>query len=187
MTQKLAQEEANFESEITCKLKDQEFLQLVNNRDKFFENIYQSSFKPTCFADQVSLPQVYEDILFGLINGYKSTLQAFSKFYKRKIQVCDFELLKKEKLIKELTAKIDHINNRDKVFKEQLKKFEENFEKFDKIIHVFEQDYTILKSQRDDSIKEYLSNIALKLKIIKNEMNVTFDDYKFANPEKLTD
>lgn len=51
MGHKLAQDEAHFESAITCKLKDQEFFQLVNNRDKFFENIYQTSFKPTCFAD----------------------------------------------------------------------------------------------------------------------------------------
>ena len=55
------------------------------------------------------------------------------------------------------------------------------------MITVFEEDYTILKSQREDSIKEYISNIAYNLTVIANKMKVTFDDNKFTNQEKLND
>ena len=68
-----------------------------------------------------------------------------------------------------------------------MKKFEDNFKKFSEMITVFEEDYTILKSQREDSIKEYISNIAYNLTVIANKMKVTFEDNKFTNQEKLND
>ena len=68
------------------------FLKLLWQRDKKLESVFYKSFKPHqhSFASSLSLPEEYEDILFSLFDGYKSSLQAFGKFYMRQKQNFNF-------------------------------------------------------------------------------------------------
>ena len=94
MHKQLLTSEVSFEKCVeNSSLQEEAFIALVRNRDQLLEQTFYKSFKPQNFglASQLSLPEVLEDILYALFDGYKSTLLAFGKFQVRQRQQLDYK------------------------------------------------------------------------------------------------
>ena len=78
-------------------IKEDAFLSLVQQHDKSLEQVFYRCFKNGPIASNLNLPPVLMDILFLLIDGYKSTLLSFGKYSVRQRQTLEY---KNERLTK---------------------------------------------------------------------------------------
>ena len=79
--QELIDSQVNFEKAVDdSSLMQAAFISLVQKRDLLLETIFYKCFKTGPASVTDSLPPLMHDILFALVDGYKSTLLAFGKF-----------------------------------------------------------------------------------------------------------
>ena len=92
---------------------------MIKLRDKKLESTFYKSFKPHqhSFASSLQLPEEYEDILFSLFDGYKSSLFAFSKFYTRQKQSQNFLMMGYQKEAKEAQIKLKEWKDEHRFYK----------------------------------------------------------------------
>ena len=114
-------------------------MKLVQHREKMLENIFYKSFKPHqhSFASSLDLPEEYEDILFSLFDGYKSSLAAFGKFYTRQKQNLNYKLMGLEKDANEAVGKLDLWQSEQQFYKQKVAKLKEDFKKIDDLVKSF--------------------------------------------------
>ena len=89
--------QVNFEKSVDdSSLKEDAFLNLVKNRDQLLEQVFYKIFKPG--QGSYNIPAPIQDIMYSLVDGYKSTLLAFGKFEVRQRQQLEYKIERLTKL-----------------------------------------------------------------------------------------
>ena len=130
-------------------MQEEAFLKLLENREKMLQSIFNKSFKPHqhSFASSLSLPEEYEDILFSLFDGYRSSLVAYGKFYTRQKQNLSFKIMGMQMDVNDAQGKLEEWQAEHEFYNHKVTNLREDFKKIDTLIKGFIQDNQLLDSQ----------------------------------------
>ena len=113
------------------------FLTLIQKRDHLLEQVFYKSFKNGPAANSLNLPSAVQDILYTLVDGYKSTLLAFGKFSVRQRQQSDYKIERLTKVIGDMREGMIQRKAYDKFLQEKMKNIEKDMEKINLSITSF--------------------------------------------------
>lgn len=149
-------------------MKEGTFLSMVQQRDKTLEQVFYHCFKHGPVVSSLNLPPIVQDILFGLIDGYKDTLLAFGKYSVRLRQKLDYKNERLTKMNEDLKKDMIRQVAYDKFLKDKMENLETEMQRINVMIKGF-YDNSLLGIRRED-IKDTFSEVTASLEAISADL-----------------